>query len=595
MTASPLSPSAGEGSKIGFVVTVLGAAILASLLALILAAQGIHPGSLAVTLAILAVAGPILAWRALASGRRGWLLGTQLVALGQALIVAASIPEAVPPPHRLLRLAIILAALAGAAVLALGFSRPAALRRAIVLGLGPPAALFLAELVLRYPESGPVPVPSEWRALLGPDASLGARLPADTSFVSRYPDDGGGDHDAADFRDRLWALNVFEGNAAHLEFPASEPGQVRITIAKADSGPTWHIQLNQSGLAVHALTGYSVRLRIRADSTRTVGVGFLQAHEPWTPIGFYRTITVDTTWLAFNDSFLAGLDDDDTRLALDLGGSPVAVTLADVRLEDEHGAPLLPPLPLDRYEVRYRLSGAGCRGDDPAPTTDTASRVVLLGDGDAMGIGVRERDTFARRLEAPAAPDGAGATESFAVLNCARPGEATSRLAARYRKLADDFHPGRVVLAIGPETIRRLHREATATTLHRRPAVLRLSSVAARLFPTDEADWEAGIRRLAGEVGDLAAAVRADDRGLLVAVLRADQDPGWPSLIAALRESLGDRAVTLDVGTHLADSLPATALLGSDPGRPNATAHGIIADAVRAALVALVPTGGSGR
>lgn len=572
------------------VPAALGSSVLASLLAFVLIGAGFHPRWLAVALGLLAVGGPWLAWRALVTSRPGWRIGFGLVALGQVVLVVWSTPAGPVVPHRLLRLAVVLAAIAAATTLTLALTRPAARRRVLLLGLGLPAMLFMIDLCVPAPAVGPVPGRPEWRTALVSDPLVGERYLPDTGFTSSYPDDGGGDHDAIDFRERRWSLSTFEGNQARLELPADAPTEVRVAIAVADSGPTWHIQLNQSGLAVRELTGYSVRLRIRADSARTLGIGFLQAHEPWTPIGFYRSVNVDTAWRTVDEYFIAGIDDADTRLALDLGGSAINVTLADVLIEDERGLALEPSLPLDRWEVRYRINGAGCRGTDPATREPAAQRIIVLGDGDAMGLGVRERDTFARRLEVGR---DAG-TRPRTVLNCGQPGDATTHAAARYRALAAQYHPGAALLVLGPETLHRLHREATATALRRLPAALRLSSAVSHLFPARAGDRREASRHLADQVGELAKAVRSDGSRLVIAILRIDQDPEWSDVIDPLRDALReDGAAVLDLGVQLVDRRLGDRLSGSDPDRLSAAAHRIVAEALRPVLDTLVPSAGS--
>lgn len=583
MNATPVSPETPAGSRIGFVMTLLTVAGLTGILSIILVARGGVPSAPGAALVATALAVPALAWHAVARGSRRTLWIMQLASLFEALTVVLTMPAVIEPPFRMLRLAIVLAAIAGSVTIALGFARPHALGRAMAIGLGMPGLLLALDLVLGYPDVGNPPARREWFAAMLPDSVLGHRYAPDTAFATRYPDAGNGDHDPIDFRARLWSLNAADGNVAHLEFPAERVGEVRVNIEAADSGPAWHIQLNQAGLAVKALVSYSVRLRIRADSARDVGIGFLQAHAPWKQVGFYRTVHVDTTWQVLNEYFIAGIDDDDTRLAFDLGGSAVDVTITDVRMEAQDGAPLLPPLPLDQYEVRYALDRDGCRRSD-TPTAAGADALLLLGDGDAMGVGIRARDTFAGRL---ADPDTASGWPGLPIRNCGLPGADPAVAEAWYRHHTGAGRSTTVLYVIGPAMVDRLHRHAAAAALRRLPTPLRVSALLARLSPPRDDDWREAVATLTLGIGRLAAAVRGDDGQLIVAYFRADDDRGWPDVISAVDGLVGSTgATTVDLGTHLADSLPVAALRGDEPGHhPGALAHRIAAEALRGPLL----------
>ncbi len=571
------------GSRVGLVMTLLPVATLTSILSVLLLLRGGVSRVPGMALVILAIVVPFLAWRAVARGQRTMLRAMYLASLSQVMIVLATMPATAEAPLRVVRLAIVLAALAGASTLTLGLARPVALRRAIALGIGVPVALLALDIVIGYPVVGDPPGRPEWYAAMQADTALGNHYPADIAFATSYPGPADGSHDPIDFRDRLWSLNTADGNVARLEFPPDSIGEVRVRIETADSGPSWHIQLNQAGLPVKALTGYSVRLRIRADSVREVGIGFLQAHAPWQQVGFYRTVQLDTTWHVLDEFFIAGINDDDTRLAFDLGGDTVGVTIAEVRMEDQDGSPLQPPLPLDQFEVRYAFDRDGCR-QTGVPRAEGGTEVLLLGDGDAMGVGVRASETLAGRL---ASADSTGGGSGVAVRNCGVPGSDPANAAAWYRHLAQAHRPTTVLYVIGPALIDRLHRRAAASAVRRLPAPIRVSALLARLSPPGEADWRVAVAALARNISDLATAVGRDGGQLIVAYFRADDDRGWADLIPSVDGVLPSTGTTsIDLGTHLADSVPVARLLGEEPGRhPSPLAHRIAAEALRPALL----------
>jgi len=72
--------------------------------------------------------------------------------------------------------------------------------------------------------------------------------------------------------------------------------------------------------------------RARADAPRTVGVHVSQAHEPWSVLGFHRTLELTSEWQQFAFEFSATQDDGLVRLGFDLGGSSAGVDIADQAL-----------------------------------------------------------------------------------------------------------------------------------------------------------------------------------------------------------------------------------------------------------------------
>lgn len=578
-----------RATRASFGLAVLAAPVLTALLVLgLVASRGAGPIA-AAALVLAACASPLLAWRTLATGDRRLLLAAQAVALFQAGLVLGSAPAILDAPHRLLRLAIVLTALAGASSLTLALLRPARLRAALAVGLGIPLALFLADLVVPYPAVGPAPSRPEWRTMLVRDTIAGPRFTPGATFITTYPDSGAGEHDLRDFRERTWLLLAFPGNAASLVLPPTVRREVDVQITQADTGPAWHIQLNQAGLSVRQLRGYSVTLQIRADSERTVSVGFLQAHAPWEIIGFYRTLTVDTAWTEVNEYFIAGVDDDDTRLAFDIGGSAVPVTIRDVHIEDEFGKPVTPPLPLDQYEVRYAFDEDGCRRTRPRSGAEAPPALLVLGDGDALGLGVREDDIFSSRM----AVDPEGQRAGAIIRNCAAPGMDASTAKARYRELAGATPPRTVLYVLGPETADRLARQATAAGMRRLPAPMRLSGLLARSARAGAAQWHAAAVPFAAGLRELAAAVESDGGRLAIVYFRADANPDWTILRSVVDSTLARTAArTIDLGPDLADRLSGGGLLNEEPGRhPNALAHRLAAAALRADISITTPPG----
>ena len=130
-----------------------------------------------------------------------------------------------------------------------------------------------------------------------------------------------------------WRLRVAPGNIASLVFAAGNHDTVRVDIRQAGTMAEWDIQLEFTATAVQAASVYRLRLRARADKSRTIGVGLAQAHEPWANLGFYRKLALTKEWQPFVAEFAASADDDHVRVHFDCGNNDDGIELAGVQLQ----------------------------------------------------------------------------------------------------------------------------------------------------------------------------------------------------------------------------------------------------------------------
>ncbi len=131
-------------------------------------------------------------------------------------------------------------------------------------------------------------------------------------------------------RPRAWRLEQHGGCEATAKALAGERG-VRIDISKADQA-TWHVQLNLGNLAIKANRYYTVTFRARADRPKRISYNVGQAHQPWANLGLNGSADLTKQWRTFRGGFTARAGDDNARVNFMLGGSRVAVELADVQL-----------------------------------------------------------------------------------------------------------------------------------------------------------------------------------------------------------------------------------------------------------------------
>jgi len=149
---------------------------------------------------------------------------------------------------------------------------------------------------------------------------LGDNRLADTAFTMARPKD---DHAPR------WVLEQHGGCRMTAKALTGTEG-VRLDIAKADA-TTWHLYLKQVPLAVKAGRYYTLTFRARAEKPRSIGYSAGQDHDPWGSLGLSGRVDLAPEWQTFRFGFVATADETDTRVGFTMGGSAIAVELADVR------------------------------------------------------------------------------------------------------------------------------------------------------------------------------------------------------------------------------------------------------------------------
>jgi hypothetical protein len=127
-----------------------------------------------------------------------------------------------------------------------------------------------------------------------------------------------------------WSLEQHSGCIASVSrYRYQNQEGVRIDINKAnDIG--WHLQLNQSELAIKAGRFYSVIFQAASSEPRQINCSVTQGHSPWNNLGFSQQEELAGNWQMFRFGFVAKAEDDNARLNFSFGGSNVPVYLANV-------------------------------------------------------------------------------------------------------------------------------------------------------------------------------------------------------------------------------------------------------------------------
>jgi hypothetical protein len=290
---------------------------------------------------------------------------------------------------------------------------------------------------------------------VSPDALLGFRYTPGSTLRSYYEADPLGYYR----RERVatearWLLRTESGSEAAL-VPSAEGGaSLRVAVRSSASIP-WSVQLNEPGLAVEAGREYLLVFAARATPPRAVSVGVSQAHPPWETLGLYRTVELTHTRQEFTYEFAATATDDNARVHFDLGGTDADVELIDVGLRRAADDAWIEPPGAERFFVEYRFDSRGCRSEREAPSPEPVRKVLVLGDGYAMGVGLHAGDTVAARLERLFGDERrAGAWRRSEVTNCGVDGYGPREHRLRYEQSLGDYRANAVVLLLGADSQR---------------------------------------------------------------------------------------------------------------------------------------------
>jgi len=127
-----------------------------------------------------------------------------------------------------------------------------------------------------------------------------------------------------------WHLEQHAGCRASLSrYRYLDRVGLRIEINKADD-TEWHLQLNQRDLSVKEDQYYTVIFQAASDEARQINCNVGQAHNPWKNLGLSKNIELTDRWQSFRFGFVAKADDDNARVNFAVGGSEVAVYLANM-------------------------------------------------------------------------------------------------------------------------------------------------------------------------------------------------------------------------------------------------------------------------
>ena len=143
----------------------------------------------------------------------------------------------------------------------------------------------------------------------------------------------------ANVRTSEWRLVATKDYPAVLSFPDTMPNAMRVECGTLPTLEPWRVRLASQPIEVRADAKYRVAFRIRADKPREIIFTVREAQKPWTNLGLYGQIKVTEEWQSVTREFTAKADASTALFSFDLGGSDIAVELADVSFAPSQSKP----------------------------------------------------------------------------------------------------------------------------------------------------------------------------------------------------------------------------------------------------------------
>jgi len=245
---------------------------------------------------------------------------------------------------------------------------------------------------------------------------------------------------------------------------------------------------------------------------------------------------------------------------------------------DETPSPQAPSSATE-YSVTYSLNALGCRGRDvPIPRPQDRKRILVLGGSSAFGVGVREPDTFAARLESTinALPQ-QSAGRGYDVINCGATGYATREQRLFYELIAFRYGADVVLLSMTDHDNLSRRDELRLGYVHQIAKYERLL-LSVRLFQyaRHEGRRPFDYSGTLEELSKLDASCRARGARLAVVLFGSSRiSPHWNDFAKIVTAKLQGTSINvLDLGLVLAKEDPARVLTVHPlDANPNEIAH----------------------
>jgi 2-polyprenyl-3-methyl-5-hydroxy-6-metoxy-1,4-benzoquinol methylase len=129
-----------------------------------------------------------------------------------------------------------------------------------------------------------------------------------------------------------WTIVAAEGNQARLFLPTDFSDDMRVAFGAVAGSEAWRVRLVSRPWQMHAAAECFVSFRARADKPRTMVCTCKQRQQPWANIGLHAEVSLTTDWQTITHTFRPKADCPAAVFAFELGGSDIAVEIADIEI-----------------------------------------------------------------------------------------------------------------------------------------------------------------------------------------------------------------------------------------------------------------------
>jgi len=235
------------------------------------------------------------------------------------------------------------------------------------------------------------------------------------------------------------------------------------------------------------------------------------------------------------------------------------------------------------YSITYSLNALGCRGPDYViPRPRERRRILVLGGSSAFGVGVREADTFAARLEKAlnAVPQNSGQA-GHDVINCGANGYGTREQRLFYEQIAFRYSADVVVLTMTDRDNLSRQDELRLGYVHQSAEYERLLLTARLIqYARHEGRRPFDYSSTLEELSKLDASCRARGARLVVVLFGSSRiSPHWSYFVNVVSPKIQGTINVLDLGPALLMDDPAKVLTVHPlDANPNEIAHRVAAE-----------------
>lgn len=244
-------------------------------------------------------------------------------------------------------------------------------------------------------------------------------------------------------------LSTDRGTSAEFNSLGDLHKAIRISINQDPQQRLWHAVWTCSHWPIRSGESCQVRFRARADEQRPITVGVTKQNSTESVArGDYE---LTSEWKEFVLNFVPKDDVNLVELSFYLHPSTVPIELRDLEFTS-HRNQVFPLIPITHSTLTSQCNDRGFRDRDYAlPRPSDSFRIVCLGDSCTWGQGVKESETYSKRLEDLLNASSLGsnsdtAVKRFEVINTGRCGYATKEERLCFEHEASLYNPQMVVL-----------------------------------------------------------------------------------------------------------------------------------------------------